>query len=323
MEKINKHIKAWCVTDGSAGMNSQVKGLAEALKVKYKLKAINLRFPWNVLPVGILPLNSLIFQNIDLKNLDQVPDILITCGRKSVYLSIYLKRKYGRKIFNVHIQNPKVSLNEFDLVVAPTHDRLNGFNVINTDLAINHINQEIIASNIDLFKKDFLNYELPICCILIGGKSKNYIFDRKTLEDLVLKIKELQDNNQINPIILSSRRTDRFMIDYLDNQFGESHISWSEEKNPYLALLGLSRFIICTSDSVSMISEAIYSKKSVYIYRLKSSKKNNRIESFINSILDKGFAKLIPNFMEEFSNNYKNETEEVARRIQQMYIEKR
>ena len=72
-----------------------------------------------------------------------------------------------------------------------------------------------------------------------------------------------------------------------------------------------------------MISEAIYSKKSVFIYRLKSSKKNNRIESFINSILDKGFAKLIPNFMEEFSNNYKNETEEVARKIHQMYIEKR
>ena len=37
MEKFNKHIRAWCVTDGSAGMNSQVRGLAEALNVNYKL----------------------------------------------------------------------------------------------------------------------------------------------------------------------------------------------------------------------------------------------------------------------------------------------
>ena len=40
-------------------------------------------------------------------------------------------------------------------------------------------------------------------------------------------------------------------------------------------------------------------------------------------MLDKGFIKLIPNLIEEFSHNYKNETEEVARRIYQMYTDLR
>ena len=323
MEKFNKHIRAWCVTDGSAGMNSQVRGLAEALKVNYELKTIDLRFPWNILPVGIFPICSIIFQNLSRINLSNTPNILITCGRQSVYFSLYLKRRFGSKIFNIHIQNPRVNPNEFDLVIAPTHDNLKNPNVISTDLAINHINSEIIESNIELFKNDFSNIDLPICCILVGGKSRNYIFDRKALEDLTAKLKNLQSNNKIKLIILSSRRTDQFIIDHLDNEFGDSHISWNEDNNPYIALLGLSKFIICTSDSVSMISEAIYSKKSVFIYRLKSSKKNNRIENFINSVLDKGFIKLIPNLIEEFSHNYKNETEEVARRIHQMYIRSR
>ena len=323
MEKFNKHIRAWCVTDGSAGMNSQVRGLAEALKVNYELKTIDLRFPWNILPVGIFPIYPIIFQNLSLINLSNAPNILITCGRQSVYFSLYLKRKLGSKIFNIHIQNPRVNLSEFDLVIAPTHDNLKNPNVISTDLAINHINSEIIESNIELFKNDFSNIDLPICCILVGGKSRNYIFDRKALEDLTAKLKNLQLNNKIKLIILSSRRTDQFIIDHLDNEFGDSHISWNEDNNPYIALLGLSKFIICTSDSVSMISEAIYSKKSVFIYRLKSSKKNNRIENFINSVLDKGFIKLIPNLIEEFSHNYTNETEEVARRIHQMYISSR
>jgi len=323
MEKFNKHIRAWCVTDGSAGMNSQVRGLAEALKVNYELKTIDLRFPWNILPVGIFPICSIIFQNLSRINLSNTPNILITCGRQSVYFSLYLKRRFGSKIFNIHIQNPRVNPNEFDLVIAPTHDNLKNPNVISTDLAINHINSEIIESNIELFKNDFSNIDLPICCILVGGKSRNYIFDRKALEDLTAKLKNLQLNNKIKLIILSSRRTDQFIIDHLDNEFGDSHISWNEDNNPYIALLGLSKFIICTSDSVSMISEAIYSKKSVFIYRLKSSKKNNRIENFINSVLDKGFIKLIPNLIEEFSHNYKNETEEVARRIHQMYIRSR
>ena len=323
MEKFNKDIKAWCVTDGSAGMNSQVKGLAEAMKINYELRSIDLRFPWSVLPVGILPIFPSIFKNLGRINLSDTPDFLITCGRQSVYFSLYLKRKLGKKIFNIHIQNPKVNLNEFDLIIAPTHDNLTSSNVINADLAINQINPEIINSNIELFKKDFSNIDEPICCVLIGGKSRNYIFDKNVLEDLTFELKNIQSNNKLKLIILSSRRTDQFIINHLNHEFGDSHIAWNENNNPYIALLGISKFIICTSDSVSMISEAIYSRKSVFIYRLKSSKNNNRIEDFINSVIDKGFVKLIPNLIEEFAHNYKNETEEVARRIHQMYTDLR
>ena len=36
MKNFNNSKSAWCLTDGSAGMISQVKGLAEALKLNYK-----------------------------------------------------------------------------------------------------------------------------------------------------------------------------------------------------------------------------------------------------------------------------------------------
>ena len=44
---------AWCLTDGSAGTISQVRGLAEALDINYELKEVKLVFPWNKLPVGL------------------------------------------------------------------------------------------------------------------------------------------------------------------------------------------------------------------------------------------------------------------------------
>ena len=100
------------------------------LYVNYKLKTINLRFPWNTLPVGIFPIYPIIFKNLRRINLSNTPNILITCGRQSVYFSLYLKRKFRDKIFNIHIQNPRVNLNEFDIVIAPAHDNLknsNGF----------------------------------------------------------------------------------------------------------------------------------------------------------------------------------------------------
>ena len=57
-------------------------------------------------------------------------DIVISCGRKSVIPSIYLKKKYKNKIMNIHIQDPKVSLDNFDFIVAPEHDGLEGKNVL-------------------------------------------------------------------------------------------------------------------------------------------------------------------------------------------------
>ena len=57
-------------------------------------------------------------------------DVIISCGRKSVIPSIHLKNTANKKVFNIHIQDPKVDLNHFDFIVAPEHDSLNGQNVI-------------------------------------------------------------------------------------------------------------------------------------------------------------------------------------------------
>ena len=40
---------------------------------------------------------------------------------------------------NIHIQDPKVSLNNFDFVIAPEHDGLEGKNVLKTKGAIHYL----------------------------------------------------------------------------------------------------------------------------------------------------------------------------------------
>ena len=56
MKKFNGKNSAWCVTDGSAGMINQVMGLANAMQTRFELKTVDLKFPWNTLPVGLLPI---------------------------------------------------------------------------------------------------------------------------------------------------------------------------------------------------------------------------------------------------------------------------
>jgi len=124
-------LKALLLTEGYHGMISQVEGLAKALKVEFQHKIVRLNLMWNYIPPKLTPISKIILKDKNYINNDDTFDLVISCGRKSVVPSIILKKK-NDKIFTIHIQNPKVSFKNFDLIVAPEHDNLVGENVINS-----------------------------------------------------------------------------------------------------------------------------------------------------------------------------------------------
>ena len=311
---------AWCLTDGSAGMISQVRGLAEALNVNYELKVVKLNFPWSKLPVNLLPLSNVMFKNLNDFNLDsKAPDILISCGKRSIYASLFIKKKSIKRVFSIHIQNPRVKTNNFDIVVAPSHDNVIGDNVITTDLAINHITPKLLDKHAEKMKDSFGSIQKPICTVFIGGKSRNYKFDQSNVIELAKTLDKVMNNNNVQMFIVFSRRTDKFIKDYLKKKYSKQNIVWEGKENPYLALMHYSKYLICTSDSVSIISESVSAKKPVFIYKLPTSKRNNRIESFISTLVKKNYVKILSDRLEDYSNSYENETTEVAKTINERY----
>ena len=322
MNNFNRENSAWCITDGSAGMISQVKGLAQAMNLEFTFKEVKVNFPWNILPVGITPIVKSTFSNFSEFGESIPPKFIISCGRKSVYLSLFLKRKYKEKVVTIHIQNPKSKYDEFDLIISPKHDNLNLANSFVTSLAISHISETLINEEMEKFSHLVNVNDTPICAVLIGGKSNNYIFDNNEIDQLINKIKKIKENQKIKFFFLFSRRTEENIINKINTAFNESEIVWSDKdkkENPYIALLGFSKYIICTSDSVSMISEAISAMKPVYIFRLQSSKLKNRIENFNDNVILEGFAKKLDNKLEEFKHDYINETAIIAEKIRNKF----
>ena len=136
-------LKAILLTQGMHGMVSQVEGLAKALDLTYKHQTIKLKPFWNFIPPKISPISENLVKNkfvCDSK-------IIISCGRKSVIPSIALKKRLGKEIFTIHIQNPKVSYKHFDLIVSPEHDNIKGDNVITTTGAIHYLTRKEIKEN--------------------------------------------------------------------------------------------------------------------------------------------------------------------------------
>ena len=97
-------LKGILLTEGMHGMISQVEGLAKSLDLEFIHEKIELNNFWKFIPPSLTPIKNFVFKN----HIDKNFHIVISCGRKSVIPSIYLKKKYRNKIMNIHIQDPKV-----------------------------------------------------------------------------------------------------------------------------------------------------------------------------------------------------------------------
>ncbi|SVA41056.1 uncharacterized protein METZ01_LOCUS93910, partial [marine metagenome] len=174
----------WIVTDGSQGMISQVNGLAQQLSNRIFNIKTDLIFPWSLLQPGFLPVYRWIFKNkIDFNN---KPHIVISCGRKSVYFSLYLKKIFMKKITTIHIQNPKINFNKFDFIISPNHDNIKGANVINSVGAIHQFTKKMIESK----KNSYLSVpKNNLISFMIGGNNRHYKFTKESILDLINKIK--------------------------------------------------------------------------------------------------------------------------------------
>ena len=108
--------KALLLTQGMHGMISQVEGLSKALGLKFKHETIKLKKIWNIIPPKFTPVTEGILENRFICD----SKVIISCGRKSVIPSIMLKKRFKKDIFTIHIQDPKVKLDNFDCIICRT-----------------------------------------------------------------------------------------------------------------------------------------------------------------------------------------------------------
>ena len=97
---------------------------------------------------------------------------------------------------NIHIQDPKVSLSNFDFIVAPEHDGLNGKNVLQSKGAVHYLRTEELNENIS-YLKPLINKE-KIVTLVVGGPNKYYDYNETVIEKIFLKINKILLKKIIN-----------------------------------------------------------------------------------------------------------------------------
>ena len=308
-----KKLKALLLTQGMHGMISQVEGIAKALNVEYSHKIVRLRFPWNFIPPKFTPISEIILKDKIYLTEEETPDLIISCGRKSVIPSIFLKKK-NSKIFTIHVQDPKVNFKNFDAIISPEHDNLNGNNVYNSKGAIHYITETEI-NKAKYYLKDKIKSE-KVVTLILGGPNKYYNFDIDQLIKIFFKIKSIFISKGYNVIVIPSMRTPKKSIELANKELSEcGYVVNSIDKQAYLSALALANNVVVTCDSTSMISEAAMSGKPIYVAHMKAKRNNYRFKRFFELFKEMGITRDLGDKLDSWTYNKINEAERIANKI--------
>ena len=306
MEKL----KALLLTQGMHGMISQVEGMAKALDTEYSHKIVRLSFPWNLIPPKFTPISEIILKDKIYLTESEIPDLIISCGRKSVIPSIIIKKK-NPKVFTIHIQDPKVSLKNFDAIVAPEHDNLKGDNIYNSKGAIHYITEQEISKASQYLAEKIKSEK--IVSLILGGPNKYYGFNSDQIINIFSQIKSIFVSDGYKVIIIPSMRTPKEIIDLAEKEMSScGYVVNKVDKQAYLSAYALANYVIVTCDSTSMISEAATSGKPIFVAHMKAKKNNYRFKRFFELFKQMGITRNLGEKVETWSYNKHNEAQRIA-----------
>ena len=307
-------LKGILLTEGMHGMISQVEGLAKALDIDFIHCKVETKNIWKIVPPRFSPISQRVYKKIDQTNFD----IIISCGRKSVIPSIHLKNISNKKIFNIHVQDPKVDYKHFDFIVAPEHDAIEGENVICTKGAIHYLTEQEILENKEYLNSFIIKDNRKIWALIMGGPTKYYDYSTKNMKHIFSIFYKLMKKHDFQLVVIPSMRTPVSSIHYAKEFFGKNHtIIMDVDKKAYLSALAISENIVVTCDSSSMISEAALTGKPIYVANILPKKNDKRFQRFRNLFRELNITRNLGEEVEIWNYEKLNETNRVANIIKE------
>ena len=304
-------LKALLLTEGLHGMISQTEGLAKALDFDYIHEKIELNSFWKLIPTSFTPVKKFVFKN----QVEQDFDVIISCGRKSIIPSIFLKKNSKKKIINIHIQNPKISLKHFDFVVCPEHDNLEGPNVLRTKGAIHYLTLEEINNSKD-YLLNKLERDKDVITLILGGPNKYYNYSDENMISIFSRINRMLKEHNLQLVVIPSNRTPKKTIELSKEYFTDNRtVIDNVDKSAYLSSLALSKYLVVTCDSTSMISEAALTGKPVYVAMIPALRNDKRFQRFRSLFEKLNIIKILENKLETWNYEKLNEADRIALEI--------
>jgi uncharacterized protein len=264
-------LRIWALLGARPGDNDQVIALAEALGMPFEIRRVEYN-PLHTLGPRLLgrSLASLRPASREAILQEPPPDLTISTGHRSVPVVRALRRRSKGRTRSIHVGFPRVSPDNFDLVIATPqypirdHQKLLRIPYALTRAAIGDADGEELAG-----------LPGPRWLLIVGGPTLFWNLDnRLLLRTLEAMLEEAQASGG-SVVATTSPRTPASLAGQIASMLAYSKVptvfARPGEKPNYETLLAAADSIRVTADSVSMISDAIWTGKPLAIVPIAKS----------------------------------------------------
>ena len=316
-------LSVWVVSDGRTGIENQALGLAEAVQrlfpCEITVKRIRWRKGFDTLPSG-LKAPWMLDRSSDPTEPaagEAWPDLWLATGRATVPLSLAARRRSGGRTFVAQTQDPRVSPNRFDMVVAPAHDGLDGDNVFEITGSPHRITPARIAEAAPAFAPRLDPLPHPRVAVLVGGRSKAFDLTQTHAADLADRIAVAIDAAGGSLMLTFSRRTPPAARALMTARLsGLPGMIWDGAgDNPLFAFLHAADHVLVTQDSANMAAEAASTGKPVQILPMVARKPSGKFARLHADLEAHGATRPFEGALESWSYAPLAETDRAARAV--------
>ncbi len=261
----------WILTHRRVGDLKQMQALANALPgAEVELKRLKFHLP-RIAPLpwaGPRLLTAEAAASLE----PPFPDAVMCAEGITGGVALSIRRRSNGATKAVCIGRPRGSIADFDLVVTTPQFRLPASpNVLCIPLPIGVDERQIPQAELDGLRTELAAFPRPWVALLIGGPSPPDVLDAAALAGLLSAIEAHGIAKAGTVFAVTSPRTPAGLIPLLLASKCISRVfAWSpgHTANPFLALLQLADAFIVTSDSASLITDALDTAKPMAVHRL-------------------------------------------------------
>lgn len=268
--------RIWALLGHRRGDNFQVLALAQGLGLPFETRSLR----YNMLRrldnrllgrslVSLLPSSAKWLR-------PPWPDLVIGIGQRSVPVARYIRQASGGKAKLVQLGNPRVDPDIFDLMITlPQYAIGNSDRVLRLPFAMASPHPAEPATDEECEFLDAL--PRPHRLLVLGGPNKHWLIAPDDAADAARALAERCDREGGTLIAINSPRTPPGLSDAVGQAIEGTHHQLVRGSVPrYVCLLEDADEIHVTADSVSMLSEAVFTGKPVGMIPIRLSPRGRR-----------------------------------------------
>jgi mitochondrial fission protein ELM1 len=273
---MSRQPRIWALLGHRRGDNYQVLALAQGLDLPFETRSMR----YNVLRrldnrllgrslVSVLPSAAKWLR-------PPWPDLVIAIGHRSVPVARHIRYASGGQTKLVQLGNPRSDPSTFDLMITlPQYAIPDSDRVLRLPLAMASPHPAAAATDEE---REFLDaLPRPHRLLVIGGPNKHWFIAPEDAADAARALSRRCDRDGGTVIAIGSPRTPREVLDAVEQALaGTRHQVVRGSVPRYICLLEDADEIHVTADSVSMLSEAVFTGKPVGMVPIRLSPRGRR-----------------------------------------------